>query len=196
MNHPYYHAYAYGGAVAAKEALSLWAQCAIGGAAKVDTTSYDAAVAALVAAWHDEDAAKAALVDMAAAAAALRAEVMEIEGGNSSMSHVKSDDYGVLVLGWTGTFTRGREILVEIFTTLPSDLGSLMTRLQWNTATGRESGFLKLPSSTDEVDLPDGQRRVGGWYYREAIDTPPDPDHGRLEPGAGQNGLPGWISAG
>jgi hypothetical protein len=88
----------------------------------------------------------------------------EVERGNRADARFsKKNGDLVAVFSWAGQWTNGRMIDVEV------SLGDeLEVSLQWDTATGKESSYLSLPSTTNEVDKTD--RREGGWTERHIGD--------------------------
>jgi hypothetical protein len=180
------HGSARGGLVAMKEALLLWAKCAQGGAdysnlpcldvgafvhLRAARAGFEAAVEALTEYWDAEripkfqkrwrDGARKTLTETAAH---LLAACTEAENSNcaNAWCEEKTDD---LHFYWKGVWTCGREYDVQV-NFLDEDPEVF---INWDTATGRESNYLHLPSMTDEAETPEG-RREGGWDDRGNLD--------------------------
>lgn len=200
--HPLAHGFAFGGSAAFLDAANLWANCAVGGARGDDV---DAAASAfrlmserLARYWDSENSEfrDRCIIAVEQTAREILATCYDDEGTNSANACVnpQSDTDPVseaLVLAWDGVFSKGRNIRVAIFRDVN---GGINAHMMWDTATGCESSYLGLPSMTDEADKPETERREGGWQGRDALDDVPGVDKGRWVPGAGDNGLPLWLS--
>ena len=170
-----------GGRTAAMDALKLWGNCAVGGAdysmlpfnSAGEFVRLRAAVAGFMAAvealeywdaeretefqqkkWHLD-----ARDTLTKAAGHLLAACKEVERSDQADAWFEKLDE-VVVFEWQGTWTQGRKIRVEVHF-----YDQLKVDLDWDTATGRESTYLSLPSMTDEADKAEG-RREGGWTAR------------------------------
>ena len=171
-----------GGLVSAMEALKLWGSCAIGGAdyhmlsfndagAFVRLRTAKAGFAAAVEALECWDAERVpefqtrwredARDTLTKAAGHLLAACKEVERSNQSDAWFEKRDE-VVIFEWNGTWTSGRKIRVEVHFHDKFEVS-----LDWDTATGKESTYLSLPSMTDEADQAEG-RREGGWIHRAA----------------------------
>jgi hypothetical protein len=172
-----------GGIVAAMEALRLWGRCAEGGAdyemlafadagAFVRLRTAKAGFAAAVEALEYWSAGRVpefqkkwrldARDALTKAAGHLLAACKQVERSNQADAWFEKDE-DVVTFEWRGMWTLGRMVSVDVHFR-----DEVEVYLSWDTATGKESTYLSLPSMTDEAAQPDDGRRHGGWRQRAA----------------------------
>ncbi len=172
-----------GGILATQEALLLWAKCAEGGAdysilpdndpvlfvkLRVAKAAFEAAVE-LLGQWNNERVpelqerwAKSARKILRKASGKLLKVCREVERRNSANATFIEQSNDSFTFSWRGHFTRTR--MLDVFISFSP---ALQVEAYWDTATGAESTYMRLPSMTDEAES--GSGREEGWRTRSPL---------------------------